>query len=577
MAALPAPAPPAEAADFAAELLPTLLNVSLTAVCVLRPVYGGADGAGKAGELTDFLIDYLNPTGQRMVGPPQPGDTICTRFPHALESGLLRFYQRVFETGQADRYEVNYQADGLDNYFHVAAQRQGERLVVSFTDTADHRRTAVEEALRQSQARERAARVAAEAHRGELQRLFEQAPVAVAVFRGPRYVIEWANPAVCAMWGRTPAQAQDMPLFELLPEAAGQGFEQLLDGVMTTGVAHVAHELPSFIDRAGQHDTVYWNFVYQPLREVSGQIAGVTVVATEVTEQVKARQQIAELNKDLARANEQLRASNGLLEQRVADRTHALLITLEQLERRGRELAQALAAEQELGELKSRFVSMASHEFRTPLTVVLSSVALIAKYSGAGQQEKRLQHLDHIRASVKQLNGILEQFLSAGSLEEGKMSTHPAVLDLGALLAETAADLQPQLRPGQRIDQRARCPDPFQLDGSLLRKILVNLLSNASKYSAENAVITVRAACQRGQLVLTVQDQGVGISAEDQAHLFGRFFRARSAADVPGTGLGLYIIAKYLELMGGTILLKSTLGVGTLVTLSIPYEDHPAN
>jgi len=124
----------------------------------------------------------------------------------------------------------------------------------------------------------------------QLRELFLQAPVAVAVFRGPRYVVEMANPAVCAMWGRTPAQTMGTPLFELLPEAAGQGFEELLDGVMATGTPYIAHELPSFIDRNGRRDTVYWNFVYHPVREADGQITGVTVVATEVTEHVRARQ-----------------------------------------------------------------------------------------------------------------------------------------------------------------------------------------------------------------------------------------------------------------------------------------------
>ncbi|MGY3089414.1 PAS domain S-box-containing protein [Hymenobacter sp. UYAg731] len=143
--------------------------------------------------------------------------------------------------------------------------------------------------------------------------LVEQAPVAIAVFRGPRYVIELANPAVCGLWGRTLAQTLGTPLFELLPEAAGQGFEELLDGVMTTGVPYVAHELPSFIDRAGRRDTVYWNFVYHPLREADGHISGVTVVATEVSEQVQARQQVQALNQQLATANDALLATNAEL------------------------------------------------------------------------------------------------------------------------------------------------------------------------------------------------------------------------------------------------------------------------
>lgn len=266
---------------------------------------------------------------------------------------------------------------------------------------------------------------------------------------------------------------------------------------------------------------------------------------------------------------------NAELERKVADRTTALLATLEQLEERRIELSQALAAEQELGELKSRFVSMASHEFRTPLTAVLTSASLIRKYPATGQQPQRERHLDRIQASVKHLSDILEEFLSVGKLEEGKQVAHPAAATLPALVAEAVAEVAGLRGPGQRIETDLDGVAAVWLDGSLLRKVLVNLLSNALKYSPPETRITVQAAIgAAGQLVLRVQDQGMGISEEDQQHLFGRFFRARNAANVPGTGLGLYIVARYVELLGGTIALHSTLEAGTTVTLTLPYENN---
>jgi PAS domain S-box-containing protein len=268
---------------------------------------------------------------------------------------------------------------------------------------------------------------------------------------------------------------------------------------------------------------------------------------------------------------------NADLEQKVTDRTHALVTTLAQLEQRQAELAQALAAEQELGELKSRFVSMASHEFRTPLTAVLTSASLIEQYPAAEQQDRRLRHLDRIRQSVNQLNDILEEFLSVGRIEEGRVTAQPAHLHLAALLREVLADMQPLLKPGQRLVPDIACAEPVWVDASLLRKILVNLLSNAFKYSGENSLVQVRATCTDQQLTLVVQDQGIGISAEDQAHLFERFFRARNVTNVPGTGLGLYIVAQYVALLGGTIALASQLGQGTTVTICLPYENAPAH
>ena len=565
-------APPASA-DFPAALVPALLAVSLAAVVVVHPVFGPDHDLP-----IDFMLDYASPGAQRMLGilEREPRGML-TLFPNARDNGLFDFYCRVFSSDETDCFSLNYQADGIDNYFYLAAIRQHDQLLVSFTDTADQPRGAVEEALRQSQAREQAARLAAEERRTELQCIFEQAPVAIAVLRGPTLVAEVANPHVLQLWGLGADQIMGRPLFKALPEGRFQGCEELFDEVQRTGLPVVAHARPVTLRRFGRVETPYFDFVYQPLRDQQGVISGVIVIATEVTEQVQTRQQIAELNAELAAANEQLRASNAALEQRVSDRTNALLITLRQLEKRSDELAQALIAEQELGEMKSRFVTMASHEFRTPLAVVLSSATLVGKYPHREQQTLRLTHLARIRATVNHLNDILEEFLSVGRIEEGKVEANPVPFDLNVLVAEIVTDARPTLKTGQTIQQQLHCPDFFRLDASLLRKILVNLLSNALKYSGEHSVVSVRADCHDNWLALCVQDQGVGISEEDQAHLFERFFRSSNVANIHGTGLGLHIIARYLELMGGTIALVSQLNVGTTFTLSIPYENHPAD
>lgn len=261
---------------------------------------------------------------------------------------------------------------------------------------------------------------------------------------------------------------------------------------------------------------------------------------------------------------------NAELEQKVADRTHALMATLHQLEASKDELAKALVAERELGELKSRFVSMASHEFRTPLSAVLTSASLIEKYPNADQQDKRLRHVHRIKSSVNHLNNILEEFLSVGRLEEGRLDAIWSEVDVDGLVAEVVVDLQDMLKPGQRIQTQVDCLLPVRSDPSLLRKILVNLLSNAIKYSADNQAINLVAIGQQGAFQLTISDRGIGISPEDQKHLFERFFRARNATNFAGTGLGLHIVARYLELLGGTIELTSQLGEGTTVTLTFP-------
>lgn len=268
---------------------------------------------------------------------------------------------------------------------------------------------------------------------------------------------------------------------------------------------------------------------------------------------------------------------NADLEQKVADRTHALMNTLDQLEKSKDELSRALAAERELGELKSRFVSMASHEFRTPLTAVLTSATLIEKYTGSDQQDKRQKHIDRIRLSVNHLNDILEEFLSVGKLEEGKVEAHPSVVDLPALVAETITDVQAMLKTGQTIETDLPVHEPIWIDPSLLRKILVNLLSNAIKYSGPGSVITARGSYAANVLTMHIQDRGVGIAPDDKAHLFERFFRAKNVTNIPGTGLGLHIVARYVELLSGQVNLQSELNEGTTVTLTLPYENHPVD
>ena len=284
-----------------------------------------------------------------------------------------------------------------------------------------------------------------------------------------------------------------------------------------------------------------------------------------------------EAERQLLDQKAQVEQLNTELEQKVADRTHALMDTLGQLEASKEELAQALKTERELGELKSRFVSMASHEFRTPLTTVLNSTTLIEKYPTTDQQEKRQKHLQRIRSSVKHLNEILEEFLSVGKLEEGKIMAHPDQVDLPQFIEEVVNDMQPLLKTNQQISLDIHCPWPIWLDPSLLRKIVANLLSNAIKYSGEGSLIRVQIHSDDAQITMVMSDQGIGISPEDKAHLFEQFYRAKNSANIPGTGLGLHIVAKYVELMQGTISLQSELNKGTTITLTLPYENHSAD
>ncbi|ANH80839.1 hypothetical protein A8C56_07460 [Niabella ginsenosidivorans] len=237
----------------------------------------------------------------------------------------------------------------------------------------------------------------------------------------------------------------------------------------------------------------------------------------------------------------------------------------------------ALEKEKELGELKSRFVSMASHEFRTPLSTILSSAYLVSKYKEKEDHPKREKHVQRIISSVNMLTDILNDFLSVGKIEEGKIQMRCRPFDIVQHLQQIISELSGLLKKGQQVHYEHDDSCLVELDPSLMKHIIMNLLTNAIKFSPEDTTIELRSKLTKGSLILTVADKGIGIPEEDQQHLFERFFRGSNAANIQGTGLGLHIVSKYAELMGGTISCKSRLDAGTVFELGFTLKKAPGN
>ncbi len=237
------------------------------------------------------------------------------------------------------------------------------------------------------------------------------------------------------------------------------------------------------------------------------------------------------------------------------------------------DIKESLEKERQLSELKSRFVSMASHEFRTPLTTVLSSLALLKKYiERDGDQEKQYKHISRMRNSVHHLTSILNDFLSIDKLEEGKIEVNLQEIKIEGFLKEIAEDVEGMTKDGQTINCTFADGGIITSDKSIIRNILHNLLSNAIKYSPENTTITLSGKVEKNTLILNVKDEGMGIPQSEQQHLFERFFRAKNALNIEGTGLGLSIIKKYVDLLGGTITLTSEEGKGTECIVTLPVQ-----
>lgn len=277
---------------------------------------------------------------------------------------------------------------------------------------------------------------------------------------------------------------------------------------------------------------------------------------------------------ELQRVSNEIKKLNSELEQKVEDRTMMLRETLAQLEKSKDELERALEKEKELSDLKSRFVSTVSHEFRTPLAAVLSSAALLTKYTKEEDQPKRERHVQRIKEGVKHLNSMLEDLLSLDRLEEGLVETQREIINCKTFIDDFTDDLNEILKPGQKIQYTHSGNNEVFTDKRLVKNILLNLVSNAIKFSPDNSVITISCTNFTDHFILSVKDSGIGISEEDQQHLFERFFRARNASNIQGTGLGLHIVTKYLELLQGKIEFKSTENVGTTFIITIPTNQN---
>lgn len=249
-----------------------------------------------------------------------------------------------------------------------------------------------------------------------------------------------------------------------------------------------------------------------------------------------------------------------------------IITNITQWKRLEEDLHRVIAKEKDLVELKSRFVTMASHEFRAPLGTILSSVFLLERYNDSGYEDKRAIHINRIKKTVNNLTEVLNDFLSIGKLEEGKVQAIPRQTDIVVAIKEVVKEMRSLKKPDQRIEYTARGPNrAVMLDSHLLHNTLMNLISNAIKYSPVNGIVSVVSELTCEQLLIYVIDHGLGILEEDQPHIFESFFRSRNATSIDGTGLGLHIVKKYVELMHGSIDFTSDEN-GTTFKVLIPVE-----
>jgi len=260
------------------------------------------------------------------------------------------------------------------------------------------------------------------------------------------------------------------------------------------------------------------------------------------------------------------------LEEKIKERTRDLVKLISELESAKEHVSALFKKEKELNQLKTRFVSMASHEFRTPLSSIQLSASLIDKYTSKHDAASVEKHTSKIKNAINNLTTILNDFLSLEKLEAGKVEPNANWFDMIAFAEEIAEEMQLISKQNQLIvyEHKGISAQVF-LDQNLLKNCIINLISNAIKYSGENTMIQFNSTLNDKELIIEVKDNGIGIPTADQSNLFEPFFRAHNTGDIPGTGLGLNIVKRYVGLMNGTVSCQSHQNIGTTFSLRFNF------
>jgi PAS domain S-box-containing protein len=355
------------------------------------------------------------------------------------------------------------------------------------------------------------ARAETELQKQLLHSLFMQAPTAIAVLRGPRHVVELANPPICMLWGRAEKAVLDRPLLDALPELREQIFPSLLEEVYRTGVAHVGKETPARLQRDGAIETGYFNFVYSPFRNIDGEVDGIFVIASDVTAQVVAREQVDGLR----------------------------------------------AAAEGANRAKDEFLAMLGHELRNPLSPIVTALQLM-KLQGPENTERAR---DVIERQVGHLTRLVDDLLDVSRIARGKVELRIETVEMAEVVAKAIEMASPLLekRAHTLVVDVPRHGLPVEADPMRLSQVISNLLTNAAKYTPPGGRITVRGERAGAEVVLSVRDTGMGIAADVLPRVFDLFVQERQAIDRShgGLGLGLTIVRNLIERHGGSVSVHS--------------------
>jgi hypothetical protein len=266
-----------------------------------------------------------------------------------------------------------------------------------------------------------------------------------------------------------------------------------------------------------------------------------------------------------------IKSLNSQLEEEVKLRNIELEQVIEKLKK-------SLSKEKELNFLKTKFIALASHEFKTPLSAILSSTELMAKYADLNNFEKRNEHLSKIKSMINHLNNMLDDLLTLENIESGEINLNITKFNLNDLIRDIYKNSKPLLKKNQQLIFNNNDDKEIYHDYKIITIILTNLLYNAIKYTNEDGSIKVEIKSNKKNIYFTIEDNGIGIPINEQNLIFTRFFRAKNALYYPGTGIGLNIVKGYIQNLNGAISFESTENKGTIFKIQLPklntYEQE---
>ncbi len=470
----------------------------------------------------------------------------------------LSVWQHALHSGEP--YQIEYRLrrhDGTYRWFlgRALAERDQQGNILQWygtcTDIEDQKRS--QQALQESHQREEEALAEAKRQKERLERFLEEAPAIIVVHSGPNFVFEFINPRYQRVFpGR---KLLGKPLLEGLPELAGTPVQNMVEHVYNTGETFYGKEV--LIPLAPYEDAPlennYYNFIYQARFDEKGKVDGIMVFAYDVTEQVLARKQVEQLNKELAATNKELAASNEELQatsEEIRATNEELAFANEQLTRTNVDL--------------DTFVYTASHDLKAPILNIEGLLNSLQKRIGPEtQQNQTVQEIyGLLHNSVNRFKATIQDLTDVARISK-ESAEDVGTIEIAVVLKEVLEDLEPQRQQARAlIELKLDCP-PVIFSRKNLKSVLYNLLSNALKYRSPDRLLQVRITCttQADYRVLSVGDNGLGIDMRHEEKIFALFKRLHT--HVEGTGIGLYMVKKMVENANGKIEVESQLGVGS--------------